>query len=265
MKIEILILDYNRPEELKLLLESLRENAKFDKDVVVLNNGGNRYADEYKEQGLCDRVIHFDRGVGCGFGTIHLFAQCRTEYAFYIQVDHYLAYELNDRDIDGFVEKIDKEGYFYVDVAGDQGHGSASERASFFNVFDYMSMERVGGGPGCWNHLKWTEESLQDHMRDRGLKYYSFYQSAWLGDRMVKLPPFIDNGKWSVRENADGSQWRHKPSTKELWLIKGPVMSRFTYPKFTDLEWDKVIETQEWNGVIPELELPYSFKVAGWD
>jgi len=50
---EILILDFNRPEELKTLLESIQANAKFEKDVIVLNNGGERYADQYKEEGLC--------------------------------------------------------------------------------------------------------------------------------------------------------------------------------------------------------------------
>ena len=36
---EILILDYNRPQELIALLLSLQKNADFEKTVTVLNNG----------------------------------------------------------------------------------------------------------------------------------------------------------------------------------------------------------------------------------
>lgn len=263
MKTEILILDYNRPEELKLLLESLRENAKFDKDIVVLNNGGDRYADEYKEQGLCDRVIHFDRGVGCGFGTIHLFAQCRTKYAFYIQVDHFLAYELNDRDINWFKESIEQGGHFYVDVAGDQGRGKYSERAQFFKVEDYNKISKQGGGPGCWNHLKWTEECIQDYMKENELKYHSFYQSAWLGDKMVKLPPFIDNGKWSVRENQSGSRFRHSTDEKRLWIEVAPK-EKETWPDVSDEDWDLILSGKFQNGSIPSSWKKNSFSVKGW-
>lgn len=243
---EILILDFNRPEELKTLLESIQANAKFEKDVIVLNNGGERYADQYKEEGLCDRVIHFDRGVGCGFGTIHLFAQCKTKYAFYVQVDHVLAYELNENDIFSFKDLIDRAGYFYVDVAGDQGRGSFSERASFFKVENYNKVAKSGGGPGNWDHIKWTEECMQDYMRENELKFFSFYQSAWTGDKMYKLPPFIDVGKWSVRENPCGGSFKHRTDTKVVYCLKKPK-ERFTYPPFSEKQWEIAI-----NGDYPE-------------
>lgn len=252
MKTEILILDYNRQDELKLLLESLKENAKFDKDIVVLNNGGERYADAYKEQGLCDRVIHFDRGVGCGFGTIHLFAQCRTKYAFYVQVDHYLAYELNNNDIKDFVSLIEESGFFYVDVAGDQGHGNYSERAQFIKVEDYNRISKQGGGPGCWNHLKWTEECVQNYIKENELKYHSFYQSAWLGDKMVKLPPFIDNGKWSIRENPDGAIFKHRTDLKTVYCLNKPTQV-YDYPPFSHAQWNIAINGDyPKEGMVPE-------------
>lgn len=252
MKTEILILDYNREEELKLLLESLKENAKFDKDIVVLNNGGERYADTYKKQGLCDRVIHFDRGVGCGFGTIHLFAQCRTKYAFYVQVDHYLAYELNNNDIKDFVSHIEEGGFFYVDVAGDQGHGNYSERAQFIKVEDYNRISKQGGGPGCWNHLKWTEECVQNYIKENELKYLSFNQTIWTGKSLHKLPPFIDNGKWSVRENPDGSQWIHRTDKKEVKCLKKPT-EVYSFPPFNQAQWNIAINGDyPKEGMVPE-------------
>lgn len=260
---ELLILDYNRPKELKTLLESLKKYANFDKKVVVLNNGGERYADEYLESGLCDKVINNKINVGCGLGSIQLFSQCESEFAFYLQCDHELICFINEESVDIFKKMINSGEYFYVDLAGDQGHGVYSDRAHFIKREDFLLINKQGGGVGPLSDLKWTEEDIQDHMRENGLKFYSVY--GYLPSGTNPIAPFLDCGKESVRENSDGSQWRHRCDTKELWLIKGPVKEKSDYPKFTEEEWKLVLETQSWpDGQIPEKEKEHSFRVPQW-
>lgn len=252
---EILILDFNRPEELFYLLDSLKKNANFDKKIVVLNNGGERYADQYKERGLCDKVIHNNVNVGCGLGTIQLFTQCETEYAFYVQVDHMLQYPLSENNID-FFKKVIKEGQFYVDVAGNQGQGRYSERAQFIRKKDYFKASLSGGGPGPLEDLLWTEESMQNYMEKEGLSFFSYYQP-----HLGQYPPFKDCGWSSVRENPDGSLWHHCPDTKVLKCLKTPN-KEFTFPPLSKEEWEEALKG-EWpkEGKIPEKWKGHSFEV----
>ena len=76
---------------------------------------------------------------------------------------------------------------------------------------------------------------------------------------------FQDNGRRAIRENPDGSIWEHHPDDKGLTLVRGPVKERYVYPKFTDEEWQGVLETQTWiAGQIPSNELADSFIVPSW-
>jgi len=238
---EILILDYNRPNELKNLLNSLKENALFEKKIVVLNNGGDKYADKFLKEGLCDRVINNSINIGCGAGTVQLFSQCQSEFAFYIQVDHLLQMQLTQKHIDFFTEKIVFENNYYIDLAGNQGHGNYSERAQFIRRSDYLIAQKDFGGPGPLDNLKWTEESVQDYMKEQGLKFFSFYP---VPNQLI--PPFRDCGWDSARENPDGSKWLHNPDTKLLKCLNPPT-EIFTFPPLDEEEWEMAI-----NGLWPE-------------
>ena len=119
--VEYLILDYERKEEARLLLNSIKKYSKFDYTVTFLCNGGEQsYAKKLKEEGLIDKLILNQVNTGSGGGTVQLFAQCETEYALYIQVDQILSAELTDKHIGAFIHLIENEGYCYVDLAGDQ-------------------------------------------------------------------------------------------------------------------------------------------------
>lgn len=258
MKTEILILDYNRPNELINLAASLHENANFDKKIVVLNNGGNgETADALLSQGLVDKVIHNKVNVGCGLGTLQLFAQCESEFAFYVQVDHKLQTTLAEKHIEIFKDKISFEDYFYVDVAGDQGHGEYSERAQFIRKKDYLSASISAGGPGPLEDLKWSEESLQEHMKKNDLTFFSYYEPITEGHL---FPPFADCGWSSVRENPDGSKWEHKPDTKVLKCLQPPT-EIFTFPPLSEEEWETAIDGR-WpdEGKIPQEWKDHSFE-----
>lgn len=258
---EILVLDFNRKEELLTLLKSLKNECSFEHKIVVLNNGGKRYADEFCEQGLCDKVINNAINIGCGAATVQLFAQCESDFALYVQVDHQLLFNLSEGLIDNFKMMILSGDYFYVDLAGNQGNGVFSERPFFISKKNYFSAKIEFGGPGPLCDLTWSEESIQNHIKKNNLKFHSSYFES----HNSKYPPFLDCGKWSVRENPDKSQWRHRPDSKELWLVKGPVKERHSYPKFNEEEWRNVLTYQSWpDGKIPEQEKANSFIVPQW-
>ena len=228
---EILILDYNRPKELLELVLSLEKFALFEKKVVILNNGGDgSQADSLQEAGLVDEVIHNQINVGCGLGTIQLFSQCKSKYAFYIQVDHELIAPIYDADISGFENLIEEKGFDYVDCAGDQGHGNYSERAQFIGRDYYLSIPKSAGGPGPLDDLVWTEESVQN----ASPKFYTIRLSNG-------YPPFLDKGKDSVRSNPDGSIWKHHPDTKVVYCLKKPT-ERFSFPPLSEAEWQIALD-----------------------
>jgi len=105
--IEYLILDYNRPDEAKNLLNSIRSNSKFDYKITYLDNGSSeRYSEKFKQDGLIDDLIVNSRNNGCGAGTIQLFAQSFADYAFYIQVDQLQLAVIDDNFIESMVKLV---------------------------------------------------------------------------------------------------------------------------------------------------------------
>ena len=261
--VEYLILDYERKEEARLLLNSIKKYSKFDYTVTFLCNGGEQsYAKKLKEEGLIDKLILNQVNTGSGGGTVQLFAQCETKYALYIQVDQILSAELTDRHINAFIDLIENKGYCYVDLAGDQCNGIYSERAQFINTKFYNSIPKSVGGAGPWHGMTWTEEHIQNYIKDNTLKYKSVYiidesqQDA--NGQNVRMPVFMNNGKWSHRSNLDGSKWKHRTDTKQLWVIKKPT-KKFDYPNLTDEEWELAFEGKWPNGDVPEKDKSHSF------
>lgn len=251
---EILILDYNKPNELKELLLSIKEKAKFDKKVVVLNNGGEKYADEFLKEGLCDKVIHNKINIGCGAATVQLFSQCTSVFAFYVQVDQKLICEINEDYIQAFQDGISSGEYFYIDLAGNQCQGKYSERAHFIRRNDYLCIPKEFGGVGPLADQKWTEECVQNFMEQHNLTFCSVRGED-------NNPLFLDCGWDSVRENPDGSKWIHHPDTKLLKCIQKPT-EKFVFPPFNDEEWEQALKG-EWpkEGAIPKEWEDNSFEV----
>jgi hypothetical protein len=265
--IEYLLLDYQRPKEARNLLESIKSHSHFDYEVTYLSNGGNQdYVKSLKSEGLIDTLLLNPRNIGCGAATMQLFANCKSTYAFYIQVDHVLAGSITQDGINQFISLLKDQnvacpaglprpdGYSCVDLAGDQANpkGSYSERAQFINVEFYNSIPKSIGGPGPWNQIRWTEKCVQDYFIKNDLK-------------IAHISPilFRDTGQWSVRSNPDGSQWRQRSDTKQLWMLKAPTQ-KYSWPLFTDEEWEAVLRTKEWkDGDIPSRlkGTPSSFTV----
>lgn len=248
-KIEYLILDYNRPQEAKRLLESIKEKSHFDYSVSYLSNGGEQeYVKELEQQGLIDNLILNKRNTGCGAGTIQLFAQCASEYALYVQVDQELQLPITQQDITSFIDLLKEGNFNYIDLAGDQAQGIYSERAQFINTFLYNSIPKAIGGPGPWDGVFWTESSMQLYQREHPFKAFTLLP-----------PPFRDKGKFTVRTNPDGSVWKQRCDTKETWMLS-PAFQAFRWPPFTDREWKEILETESWPaGAIPQSQKEISF------
>lgn len=253
--LSIAILDFKRPEELARLLDSLDQFLQVPARRVYCHDGiVPDYALEYLKQGRIDTLITTSKNQGCGIQTRQLFQACMTYAVLYCQVDQYLSRPFTQSDLDGCLLYAAHNQVMYVDLAGNQGNGRPSERASLYIRNKYLTIpgiDEVIGGPGPFADHKWTEQHLQEHIYNNNLQFIT-----------VKPPFFADNGKEAVRVNPDGSQWKHYPDTKQLWLLKGPVKEKFVYPKFTEQEWEGVIATQKWeDGKIPENEIKDSFHV----
>ena len=261
--IPILILDYNRPNESKNLLLSLKKHLKLEKyvpKIVYLSNGGEQnYVMDYYKEGLIDDLIIRKENLGTGFSSMDLFFfVARYDWAIYCQNDQLLARDITDHDIDQFIQVLgDNREVSHVDISGNQGNGQYSERAHFINIKFYNGIQKEGGGPGPFNHLMWTEESCQRYIKENNMKF------------VVAQPLFFaDVGKWSIRQWKCGTETRHRTDTKEMEFTKLPKKALsddlIEFYRLTEDE-VKVILEGNWRFKIPENMKKDSFTVQGWE
>lgn len=270
-EISVLILDFKKEVETRLCLESVKRHILIPHKVIYLHNGDEKYPINFFNEGLIDKFIQTKKNNGLGIGTRDLFAACFSKYALYLQNDQYLAVDINQdifnvlknllntriatRDSSGAVQD---SGFTLksLSLAGAVcGPSIYSERAHLIETDFYKKMESDGilsyGGAGPYHDTEWRESCIQ--------KYYK--QNKFI--HATHIQPFvIDNGRLAVRENPDGSVWKHQPDRKGLKLVSGPIKEKYVYPYFTDAEWEQVLKTQAWpDWQIPEKEKTQSFHV----
>lgn len=248
--VSFLVLDFLKEQDTKQCLYSIRERVKFDDyQIIYLHNGKDaEYPYELFKCGLIDKFIQTKKNNGLGIGTKELFNSCFSEYAFYLQNDQILGRDFVEHELNELISSLnirDNPRIRSIGLAGNIcGYGIYSERAHFIKTEFYKEMEKhipLGfHGAGPYHDGQWREGQIQKF-------YEEMDYTHMLWKQMV-----IDNGKQAIRENPDGSQWKHLPDTKELFLMKGPIKEKFVYPKFTDEEWNDVIKTQSW----PEWKIP---------
>lgn len=253
MDLTALVLDFKKEEETKNCLISLRKNLPASIKIYLLDNGMSGYSQEYLKAGLCDVLIQNAQNNGCGNAIEQLFQACPTKYGLLVQNDQTLAYSLNEDNIrmllTFFNDKIK-----CVDLAGGQaGQNKYSERAHIIERDFYLSIPRGEkgrlGGPGPFNHNKYTEQFVQE-----------YFQSNNFEIAHVQPILFADNGKWSIREIGDGI-YKHRCDTKQLYVIKKPTFKTEVYPPFNDEEWSDVFNDLWPNGAIPKAWQNDSFVV----
>ena len=257
--ISYLVLDYNRPTEGKVLLDSLQKYANHEKEIVYLCNGGeSEYAYNFYKQGLINTLITKKIGDGGGHGQTDLWRYCKTEYAFFIQVDQELILEINEDIIKYFIKLLEQEHFSCIDVNGDQsGNSKWTDRAHFMKADFFHSLGPFPNfGPGL-DDGKWNEQHLQEKFIENNYK-------------IAHISPlfFRDCGKYSVRQAGDGI-FKHRCDTKQLWVIKCPTFKTNIYPPLNDDEWQEVL-TGKWAvwGRDVEGKVPASWKdkiFKAWD
>jgi hypothetical protein len=246
------ILDYNRPVESELCLKSIHKFSKFTYTVVYLSNGGNQdYVVDYYKNGLIDKLVLRNNNSGCGLGTRECFNDfsMESEHIIYVQTDQFLVRKFSLEELSLYLSFLKEKKYFYIDLAGNQGHGNPSERALLMNKYDYQRIPNSIGGPGPFADYKWTEQSLQEYMKLNDLK---FFTSELL---------FMDNGKVSRRQYPCGGELIQFTDEKSVYITR-PITKRIDFPNihFTDKEWEFILNNKWADGTIPELQIKDSFK-----
>ena len=232
MKVSYLILDFNRPQEGRILLESLKQFANHDKEIVYLTNGGSSdYAYDFYKEGLIDTLIIKKHGDGGGFGQTDLFRYCKTKFAFFVQVDQRLIREINEDLIKYFVNLLNT--HKCVDLNGDQSRRDAwTDRAHFIDCEFFNSLGPFPNfGPGL-DHGLWNERYLQDKFKDNNYK-------------IAHIEPlfFQDMGKYSVRQAGKHGEGVliHTTDSKQMWVIKPLKEACETYPPLDQAEFSDML------------------------
>ena len=254
MDVSFLVLNYNRPLETRLCLESIKRfTPELDKEVILLNNGGRDedFIFQAYKDGLIDKLIFRRKNQGCGLGTRELFNDFNLDcnLVVYIQCDQFLIRNYSKKEFDSHCNMIYNEGMFYIDLAGNQGHGKYSERAHLIDKRKYNQIPNDIGGPGPYADRKWTEQAVQEYIEEQKLKFYS-----------VRPLLVADNGKHSVRQYPCGGELVLFTDTKQLFITK-PIKQRIDFPnlKLTDSEWELILSDKWINGTIPKQHCNDSF------
>jgi len=266
--VNILVLNYARPAETEKCLKSIKEFCLFEHQVILLNNGKHDFERVFNFQAekLADQILHTTENKGGGFGTVELFERFvndNSEYSLWIECDCEIAGPISQEAVNSWINFLETntDNVKCIDLTGGIcGQNIYSGRSFFINTEFYNSInkfeldengEKVYGGPGPYNHIKYLEQFIQEEFKEKGYK-------------VAHVRAIKDNGYSSVRENPDGSQYIHQPDRKGLKVLKYPKV-KYMYPKWTDEEWDYVLKGGKWNDWdIPEQEKNHSFIVPQW-
>ena len=266
-EIDILVLDYNKPEETLTCLKSIQTSCIFPHRVILCSNGGAQdYIQEYYNQGYIDVLILNNKNEGLGFGTELLFKAARSKYVIYLQNDQYFRTYLAPTHIEHFKNWLEEDpSVKCLSLAGTPcGPNVYSERAHFISREFYLGLEDLGedgkGFPrgGCGPYWDGPESY------DEGYVQRIFKKHGW---RVFSVDPqlVMDNGKTAIRETEDGGIFEHECDTKVLRVICSPK-TRQKFPNdLTDEEWEQILKG-EWpeEGKVPQKWKEHSFIVRDW-
>lgn len=245
-----LVLDFRKPKETRMCLESIKRKVKFAHKTYLLSHGiDSEYPFQLYHDGLCDYLLISRRNSGCGIGTQELFRIVDTSYSVYVQNDQILMEDFTGENFWVLVSRLNSGEYQAIGLAGNNNQGQYSERAHLIKTETYLSIpDKPIGGPGPYDRTAlWTEEHVAAHFRDNGWKF-------GIADTVF----FADIGKWSVREFPCGGIIRFRTDTHELEVIQPPKREHSGYD-FNNTEWNDMISNQWIKGRVPEKWMAGAF------
>lgn len=253
-KLTVCVLDYLKPTETRLCLESIRRHLHVRYSLVLLDNGGaSDYAWQLYKESLCDVLISKRDGRGGGVGQTDLFRWVDTEYTLFVQSDQIMAYDVDEAGLARLTSLLDSDEYQCIDLNGDQsGRGVWTDRAHLIKTDLFNSLAPFpNGGPGPLHHLPWNERHLQDQFAAR----------QW---RIAHIRPimFLDNGVWTIRECAGGLV-RMRTDTKAVWWERAPTQS-YVFPEMSNAEWATAIGGNWIGGTIPATYTARGESINHW-
>lgn len=254
--LSVLVLDYAKPIESRLCLESVKRHIKVPHTVVFCDNGGGEdYPLQFVRDGLVDQLIVNRHSRGLGLGTRDLFALSPGRLALYLQNDQCLVGDLAEESINALCEPMYRGQPMVVSVSlagAPCGRGVYSERAHLIETNLYSTIEHAGDlgyhGAGPYHDGPWREEQMQQLYQRQGWTHYTDH------------PPLVrDNGVYAVRDMGNGGLWCHRTDTKQLWCIVPPTVKNHAYPKLSDAEFALAARGRWVDGTVPEVEAKDSF------
>lgn len=258
-ELSVIILDYCKPIESKILLESIKRHVKIPHKTIFLDNGsGESYSYEFLKSGLVDQLIINRESLGLGIGSRDLHAITTTSHVCYCQNDQQFQGDLTlenwiffKKVLEGEItcNEITGKTIKSISLAGYPcGPQIFSERAFLMKTDFYKSLEPLSlGGAGFLHHLQWREGQIQDIYKKNNWIHLAIGQHV------------ADNGVFAVRDMGDCGVYCHRTDTKACFVVVPPKNRNQAYPKVNDSEFDLMKQGKWEDGRIPEQEIPHSF------
>ncbi len=247
-QLAFLVLDFNRPQESRTLLESIKRHVKFPHKVLFYSNGGDQsYISEFYECGLIDILVASRKNEGSSIGTIRLAELCPCKYFINLQCDNYLVRDLDEVEFSQ-MKKALTNGNGAIDFAF-VGKQVFSERAFMADIEFYLNNEFLthsGTGPFQNSALDNSEQAFT-----KWLKKNNKQIAHWV-NRLI-----ADNGKYAVIEVNNGLM-RRRCDTHQVWVIKTPEKSMPLW-NLSENDWNKILAGRWENGSIPENSVKDAF------
>lgn len=259
----VAVLDFCKPFESRLCLESVKRHLKVGHKVIFCDNGsGEDYPLQFVKEGLVDQLIVNRESTGLGLGTRDLFAAVFSPVTLYLQNDQIFARDFTEMEFVSLVNQfgagdgVKKVGS--ISLAGQPcGAGIYSERAHLISTRFYKDMERNGflgyHGAGKYHDGVWRERQIQDIYAKENLVHWMPPTAPWVAD----------NGVYALRDMGKGGVWLHRTDTKALWVIVPRVTKDAVYPKITDEEFETAKRGEWVDATVPSQEAKDSFHC--WD
>lgn len=255
------VLDFCKPRESRLCLESVKRHVKIPHKVVFCDNGsGEDYPLQFVREGLVDQLIVNRASTGLGLGTRDVMNASFSPFTIMMQNDQLFVRDLTQTDFDSLISQLGQDTaqgkIASINLAGPVTEpGRYSERCHLVFTTFYRQMEHNGvlgyAGAGPYHHAgDWREKTIQDLYAAQNLIHWTPPTTQWVKD----------NGVYALRDEHEGGVFLHRTDTKTVFVIVPPTGPKNpAYPKMTEAEYEQAKRGEWVDGSVPEQEKADSF------